>query len=61
MEKIINIHYSQGGRKSAPEIGRHDQQYFSYFVVVSFASVEETRVLYGRINDWFSYISFILD
>ena len=35
---FINIHYSEGGRISAPEIGRYAQQYFSYFVVVSLFS-----------------------
>ena len=45
---LINIHYSEGGRISAPEIGRYAQQYFSYFVVVSLLSVEETGVLWSR-------------
>ena len=35
---FINIHYSEGGRISAPEIGRYAQQYFSYFVVVNLLS-----------------------
>ena len=46
---FINIHYSEGGRISAPEIGRYALQYFSYFVVISLLSVEETGVLWSRI------------
>ena len=46
---FINIYYLEGGRISAPEIGRNAQQYFSYFVVVSLLSVEETGVLWSRI------------
>jgi hypothetical protein len=39
---FINIYYLEGGRISALEIGRNAQQNFSYFVVVSLLSVEET-------------------
>jgi hypothetical protein len=46
---FINIHYSEGGRISASEIGRYAQYYFSYFLVVSLLSVEETGVLWSQI------------
>jgi hypothetical protein len=39
----------RGCRISEPEMGRNAQQYFSYFVVVSLLSVEETGVLWSRI------------